>query len=373
MVMVQINSGELRVGSRLTWPVYDGNNRLLLQKGVTISSERQLESLLRRGIYRAPGKPAQPNPPRPLDDHASPFEHLDDLMQRIPGVFKALLEGRAGAGERVAQLTKTLRELYRRWPDAMLGAVHLCHEQNYVHCHPIHSALLAEMLACKLEYEDTRRDSLVAAALTQNIGMLQLQDHLQHQTVPLTDAQQAAVRQHPERAVQLLEAAGISDPTWLRAVLEHHEHPDGRGYPRGLQCTEIAEEAAIIALADRYTAMISARSYRQSMDAIAALKSFYLNRGDQTEERLTVLFIRELGIYPPGSFVKLNTGEVGVVVKRGKTALTPTVSAYQAPRGAPYPSPFRRDCATESYEIQQPYSLDPKLPMSLTALWSVCR
>lgn len=369
--MIQIQPGELQVGSTIKWPVYDATNRLLLKAGAIISSERQLESLLLRGMFRSVSERAEPEQPHKVVDTSSPFDRLDDLMRRVPGMLLALSEAQDGSAERALKLVDELGELYERWPDLLLGAVHLSHEYDYTQCHPIHTAILVEMMARKLKYEQTRIRSVVAGALTQNVAMVRLQETLQRQREPLNDAQRAAIRAHPAKAVQMLAKAGVTDPVWRRAVMQHHERCDGTGYPAGLKGETICEEAQLLALADRYAAMISARTYRDSLTAKDALKDFFLHKGEECGESLTVSFIQEIGVFPPGSFVRLNTGEIGVVIKRGKTSLEPVVSAYIAPRGAPYARPFRRDCASDCYSIRENCSPDTSVPVSLWALWSV--
>lgn len=374
MAMIQIETGDLRVGDTLRWPVYDGQQRLLLKRGAIIASARQLESLLLRGIYRsdADAVPEPVHAGKDVKDNSSPFDRLDDVMRRIPGLILAVTEGTPEAAGKILKLAEQLSELYARWPDAMLGAVHLCHEYDYTQCHPVHTGILSLMMARKLDFEADRIRSLVAAALTQNVAMVKLQQQLQKQEGPLTDAQRQAIRAHPVRTGIMLRQLGINDPVWLSAVEQHHERIDGAGYPRGLKGDQISPEAGIIGLADRYAAMVSARIYRDALVAKDVLKDFYLQKGQECDSGLTEAFISELGVFPPGSFVRLANGEVGVVVKRSRqSGLQPTVSAYIAPRGAPYPRPFARDCSIDNFHIRCHTPPDTSTPINLNTLWGL--
>ena len=62
-----------------------------------------------------------------------------------------------------------------------------------------------------------------------------------------------------------MRCAGVSDEQWLACVLQHHETDDGSGYPEGRSNGEVALNAKLIGLADRYCACVSARNYRRSM------------------------------------------------------------------------------------------------------------
>ena len=78
------------------------------------------------------------------------------------------------------------------------------------------------------------RATLVAAALTSDIGMREIQQALFEQTAPLSSEQKAIVSAHPNRSCELLQAAGVEDKRWLQAIEQHHERVDGTGYPKGL-------------------------------------------------------------------------------------------------------------------------------------------
>jgi HD-GYP domain-containing protein (c-di-GMP phosphodiesterase class II) len=373
MELIRVQEGELQVGSKLQWPVYDEHRRLLLQQGMTISSQRQLESLQLRGMYRSDetgnAKPNAATPPLP--DNASPFDRLDDLIRRTGQVLRQLSDGNPEAVPRVTQLAEQLSALYQRWPDALLGAVHLCHEQPYVDCHPVHCSILSLMLAKALRYDEARCKSLVAAALTENLSILALQSCLIEQAEPLDEMQRSAVHNHPEQTAALLSDLGVTDPLWLQIVRQHHETATGSGYPGAITGEVLCQEAQILHLCDRYSAMVSGRSYRVGLAPGDALKRIYLGREQEGDESLRLQFIQELGIYPPGDFVQLNTGELGVVIKRGASSLTPVVATYQAPRGALYGLPFKRDCVSPNYEIRQHSQPEPGLRLNLNLLWNV--
>lgn len=370
MGMIPIQSGDLKVGGTLPWPVYDSNQRLLLKKGALISSSRQLDSLLMRGIYRAASETVEVTEKK-VEDTASPFERIDQIMRKMPGVFD-LIETRAeDTATRIGKIADELIELCAAQPDAMIGVVHLSHEFPYTVCHAVHTAILCAILADRIDCKDERKRSVVCAALTQNVAMRKLQEHLQTQDAPLNDAQRAQIASHPARALKLLRDAGVTDEVWLQAVLQHHERVDGSGYPRGLKGEHICKAAQVLSLADRYGAMISSRTYRDQLAAKDVLKEFFLTKGSYSAEPLTLTFIRELGVYPPGSFVALSNGERGIVIKRGQTGHKPIVSAYLGAKGQVYPGPFRRVCGVEDVEVRETFEPDPSSPINLTTIWAV--
>ncbi len=160
-----------------------------------------------------------------------------------------------------------------------------------------------------------QREVLVAtaAALSMNVSMLRQTEGFQGKDAPLSTDERAVVRSHPIDSADLLRNAGVTDSQWLDYVLLHHESDDGSGYPHGARADEIPQSARLIGLADRYCANVSARNYRRSILPDVALEKLFF--GDDTPADVTLArhFIEQIGKYPPGSLVKLDNGELGVV------------------------------------------------------------
>lgn len=367
---IRLRSGEVQVGQALAWPVFDAAGKLLLRQGYVIASEHQLEQLLNRGMFRnltAEGKAAAEE--RPLPESAiNPFDILRDGMHRLNQVFQAIENAAPQTEERLLRLVRDLTGLCRDYPDAALGAVHLCHDMGYTIYHPIHQACLATLVGRRLGLDDSRCEALAAAALTANIGMRSLQEHLHQQTTPLTDAQREEVRQHPLRSAALLEQAGIRNTLWLDIVRQHHERSDGTGYADALQGEAILQEARILAVVDHYCAVVSARADRGPLPPHDQLRALFLQRGRDFDETACLALIKELGVFPPGTFVRLVSGETGVVIQRGEN-LQPVVSALISPRGGAYARPLKRDCATSEYKIREHVHWKETRQLNLSLLW----
>ena len=100
------------------------------------------------------------------------------------------------------------------------------------------------MLTKVFGWSGTDRMSLVAAALTHDLGALPLRDSL-GQSAPLDATQKSLLHQHPTTGIQLLTQFGVTDALWLQAVQDHHEHIDGSGYPVDSAAPEFAITAAL--------------------------------------------------------------------------------------------------------------------------------
>ena len=372
MAVVKLKPDELRIGHEIPWAVEDAAGNLLMRKGYVIRSERQLDSLLARGLYRAA---TAENESKDQESEAAdskpthPFEYFADFGLRLERIILGIESQAGNIVPQVLDLAKLIEELCNFDPDAALGMVHLIKEPRYAVSHSLHAAILCELIGRRLEWPATQRRQVQAAALTANIAMLTLQEELQSQSAPLTEAQRAEVRLHPYNGARQLISLGVDDELWLKIVLQHHERIDGSGYPNALRDDRICQEAKLLAVADRYAAMVSGRSYRGGIPARDVLKQLFLAKGKQYDETLSLLLVKELSIFPPGGFVVLENGEQAMVIKRPSMgSLHPVVSSFTDAQGVAAPKPVRRNTALAGFHVKD-VGQPPVQILNYASLW----
>jgi HD-GYP domain-containing protein (c-di-GMP phosphodiesterase class II) len=250
---------------------------------------------------------------------------------------------------RVADFAARLIELVDR--DVDIALYHCVRQESahpvyYGYDHSTHTAVLCLLLARRLQWPQPRLLSLVKAAITMNMPVLELQGQMAEQDVPMRESQKALIRRHSQEAADWLAQAGVSDPDWLNAVAQHHERADGSGYPQGL--TEIADIAVALRAADVFMAKISPRKLRPALPIQEAAKQMY--RADHGGQ-ISSAIIKEFGIYPPGDVVKLACGEVGVVMRRTDNAKCPIVASITDSAGRPTVHTVQRDTSQPEYAI----------------------
>jgi hypothetical protein len=98
---------------------------------------------------------------------------------------------------------------------------------------------------------------------------------------------------------------------------------------------------------------VCARSYRKSLLPNAALRDIMIEGKAKIDPMLLTMFIRELGTYPIGTYVRLQNGELGVVSGKGLSTTTPFVHSLVGPRGAPLSVPIRRDTGKTDVAIRE--------------------
>lgn len=367
--LVKLAPGALAVGHALPWTVYDHGGNLLVRKGYVVHSERQLERLYERGRFYATktvmDEPTAEEPPAVV--RVSPFAEYPALLRDMETALVAILDRKENAPRRIYNVAARIDALCTSDPDACLALVHQSSGEPSAYEQTLFHALLCRLVAGRLDLDSQRTMSLLVAALTANIALLRHLDKLNSSNRDLSDAQRAIIRKHPLLSSAAVSQVGIADALLLQIIEQHHEQRDGSGYPAGLSGTAVITEAKILALAERYTAMISLRAYRKRTRADRAMADILSSAGADPDKSVYYALIKELTHYPPGVIVRLSNGELAVVTHRPIAGEAPMVQAIVSPKGNPYMGAFFRDCDEHGIEgIVMPDSL-PALNMGI--LW----
>jgi HD-GYP domain-containing protein (c-di-GMP phosphodiesterase class II) len=358
----------IQVGKPLPFNIRDNDATLLLARGQVVGTEGQMQALFARGaLVDLAELQTAADVARQVSRGELQGMWSDALNKMSQTLLNSGREGFLGALEEAAP---PVLDLIERDKDLAIFQV-LRQDQNefvqYGVNHSSHAAITAFLVAQRLGWSSDDAIKVFKASLTMNISMLELQGQLAVQTTPPTAEQRTAIRAHPDASRRMLEISGVTDLDWLQAVSQHHEAPDGSGYPRGLHASH--DLAELVRRADIYTAKLSPRANR---DAIAADKAGRMMFMQDPGHPMTAALVKEFGVYPPGCFVKLMSGESGLVVKRGQTVMTPVVAVLTSPYGNNLPKPVRRDTSQREYAIHSVLGgtasrvkLTPELMMSV--------
>lgn len=368
--LTRIKHHEIKIGEAIPWSVYDDEGRLLLNEGNVIPSAKILSAILEHGAYRV----ANLNDIEPVGsktaDKNNPFLLLDECAGYLQVIFDGIDAHDPQVENRIKQLVKGIIQLCAKHADACVGAVHLAKQDNYLIQHPLAVAILCELVAKRLRFPDIERYAVLAAALTANVGMRDLQMTLLTQSTPLSEKQRKYLQAHPAKSAEMLMETGLTNVDWLKAVFQHHERIDGSGYPEGIRGAEIGRPAKVVAIADRYAAMVNARAHRKAIHGKDTLRELLIENGKFYDQELSLVLISELGVYPPGSIVQLKNAEVGMVINRGKkNTSVPYVSVFMTSAGNIMDKPVLRNCAVSKYFIKDKFELNTELPFELIDLW----
>jgi hypothetical protein len=346
LIPLQEVASQIRLGVPLAWGIRDGSGKLLLARGNEVGDDQMLQALLARGVFvdadevrGARGREAR-----------SPKENFFGHWRLSGARLNTLLTApQAPLGTALAEVGDVLMALAERYPDKVLFQI-LRHDhtrlQAYGVSHSLHCAAVCCLTGKRMGWGEAERRTLVAAALSMNVSMIELQGVLAVQGTRPTPAQQEAIHAHPRKSVEMLQAGGVTDAQWLAAVEQHHEKVDGSGYPSGR--TDVAELAQALHYADVFTAKLAARASRAPMPPNQAAREIFTASSGHP---LAAALVKEFGIYPPGCFVRLASGETAIVIHRGETVNAPVVACLTKPNGQVMMRPQRRTTGTKESAV----------------------
>ena len=241
-----------------------------------------------------------------------------EAKQAIGTVFDHLRRGGSLDVSQLQSVVGSMVDSIFRNRDALSWLASMKSKDDYVYSHSLACSVWTLAFGRHLGLDKATLTLAGTGAMLLDIGKTNLPDELLRKPGSPTHGEWALIRAHADRSVELLKSTAPLDPRIIQMVATHHERSDGSGYPEGLKGDQIPFLGRVAAIVDSYDAMISHRSYaaaRSTYDAVRELKQ--LARVGLPAD-LVDLFIQAIGVFPTGSLVELNTGEVGVVIGQNR-------------------------------------------------------
>lgn len=181
------------------------------------------------------------------------------------------------------------------------------------HTHTLNVAVIALILAKSLDMSAEDAIRLGLGALFHDIGKSQMPDRITRKTEPLTKAELSLIQQHSAMGAKFASEAGMHEQV-VRIILQHHECVDGSGYPGKLKGEQIDRLSRIAAIANLYDNLCNPLNVAQAMTPYEALSHMFAHQRSKYDAEVLKLLIKNFGVYPPGSLVRLSSGDHGIVV-----------------------------------------------------------
>lgn len=197
---------------------------------------------------------------------------------------------------------------------ALLALTALREYDNYTFTHMVNVSILTMAQARALGIEGPLLREFGLAALLHDIGKVQTPLEILNKESGLTDEEFAIMKRHTVDGAEILRATPDIPALAPIVAFEHHLRLDGTGYPAGVTRTALNLGTMLCSIADVYDAMRSQRVYQEAFPTTRILAVLQRNDGLQFDQHLVRRFAQLVGIYPVGNLVRLNTGDIAVVV-----------------------------------------------------------
>lgn len=271
--------------------------------------------------------------------------------EAVVSMFQEARMGKAIEAEAAAPLVEEISNSVLRNPGALISLARLKTADDYTFMHSVAVCALMIALARQLGLDEQQTREAGMAGLLHDLGKAMIPLEVLNKPGKLTDAEFDLVKTHPEEGYKLLLGGnGISDMT-KDVCLHHHEKVDGSGYPKGLNGQTMSLFAKMGAVCDVYDAVTSNRPYKAGWDPAESIKRMAEWKG-HFDPTVFQAFVKSLGIYPIGSFVRLESGKLGVVVEQGEQSLLkPKVKVFFSTKSQAYIRPETIDLARSPEKI----------------------
>ena len=257
-----------------------------------------------------------------------------DINDDLRRILSDLKQDRELDVETLKKGVSVLTESIARNPAAMMWVISLRKVDDYTYSRSLGTSVWCATFGRHLGLEKSSLETLALGGLLLDVGKSRLPKELLQKSDPLNPQERRQMESHVDMGVKILEdsqnaPSGETIPIEvLKMVATHHERADGSGYPQGLVNDEITLFGRIAGIVDSYDAMTNKCPYLKGepMTPHAAITELYELRDQKYQSELIEQFIQAVGLYPTGSLVELNTGEVGAVVAvNGLRRLRPSI------------------------------------------------
>ncbi|PMG40037.1 phosphohydrolase [Shewanella sp. 10N.286.52.B9] len=206
-----------------------------------------------------------------------------------------------------------------------IGLVNCADKEINMAQHGISVAVLSILMGHSLELAPAQMRDLALGCVFHDIGKLKIPDAIRRKRIDLTSHERNYIKTHPNIGYEMLDRSGLFPKAMLDIVLHHHEYIDGSGYPNKLTKNHIPLLTQIVILANDYTVLLESTGSAQ-----LALGTLFKSRADKHDKALISILVKTLGVFPPGSIVKLSDGSIAKVMMTSTASKQPHVVSCSA-------------------------------------------
>jgi HD-GYP domain-containing protein (c-di-GMP phosphodiesterase class II) len=309
--MRKILLSDVKPGMTLAKNIYSDDGRILLAGGITLQAIylEKLKALDILAIYIKDDLLTAVEIPEIISEKTRQM-----AIANVKEAFHQLsFKGRIDLRKVTKSVNDIIDELLAN-PKVLVNLTDIRSHDNYTFAHCASVCVLSVLTGINLGLNQLQLKELGIGAILHDIGKIAVDKNILNKPAKLTDEEFTVIKEHSTSGFELIrKIEGISILS-AHVPFQHHEKLDGSGYPRGLKGKDIHLYAKIVAVADVYDALMADRVYRHAFSSHEASEVIAHGANVYFDKSVTKAFLKNIAIFPIGSLVKLNTGEIAVVV-----------------------------------------------------------
>lgn len=306
----RVNENEILGKSILT---YDG--KVLLREGAQLS-RRYIEKLKELGVF---------------------FIYIEDeRLEDVEVEDSGLTELKQAAMKNLASILKNIHSCNKREIKESLGIIEELVDyiidvgdvnkslydiqtyDNYTFVHSLDTCIMSSFLGLSSGLCEKDLKELSIGAILHDVGKTKISSKIINKNGRLTDEEFMEIKKHPIYGEEILMKSTYIPDNAVKAVLQHHERVDGKGYPFNLEGNQISKFGKIVCICDVYDAVSNDRVYRKKFSPNEAYELILAGSCQAFDEGLVKSFRNTFAVYPLGSCVRLSNSVEGYIIRQNK-------------------------------------------------------
>ncbi len=334
MGLIKVN--DLKIGMKIGKNVYNKDGVLLLEKNVKITSEKQIEILKTAGIKYVNTINESINSKKEettikeisateiaLNEINSKLnqamEQIDKVINLTGEVFDQIID-EDNITEETAKKTKEIvgnliediennQEIFSSIEELKKK------DQNLLH-HSVNVTTNIILMGLQLEIPKDKLLQIGTAALLHDIGKLKISNKILTKNTQLTPEEFEEYKKHVEYSLYYISKMGTIENLAINLIKTHHEYLDGTGFPKGIK--NIDKISQLLVITNEYNNLISSNNPSIRVNPVNAISKLSEMAEKKFFQEVFISFINTIGVYPVGTLVQLNNGDVGKVIVQNK-------------------------------------------------------
>lgn len=265
-------------------------------------------------------KPAEISQPEELEfkkrEVKKSYSHV---LSSIKEVARKLSSSQSVGMRKSVRLVQKMVDLITEDESLFLGISTIRIYDDYTYVHSLNVAILSMCLGKRIGLTHDTLERLGLCGLFHDLGKVEIPRNIVNKKGALNETEYAELKNHSMHSARLILKLKAERDRKVRILVppfEHHMGYDHSGYPNVGKRRQLSLFGRILTIADVYDAITSPRIYRSNaMSPDKALGKMLTESGKHFDPILLKVFINMLGVYPVGTLLKFDTGEMGIVTR----------------------------------------------------------
>lgn len=256
-------------------------------------------------------------------------ENYNATMKDIPNIMDKMVTGSQEAVNNAKTIVTKIAGNFLGDYDSIMHLMAIKETEESIYYHSLNVSVLALMLGANAKLTPIEMRDLGMGTLFHDIGKSRIDNKVLNKNAPLTKAEQNLIQLHPRYGIEIVSKSKSFPSAAAMVILQHHEEYNGNGYPQHLKGDKISKLARITSVVNMYDNLCNNGDPTKAMTPYQALSFMYTKCKGILDMELLSLFIRSLGIYPPGTIVMLSNGVIAIVMSvNPRNPLKPFLMLY---------------------------------------------